>query len=133
MRKLDYDRIISEIQEWIKDYCKSANAEGIVVGISGGIDSAVTSTWCANALGKDAVIGLGLPCLSIPCGQLNTIRSRIPNSAIRTIEILLLIFPFILHLLKFLLKKVKRILFLIHYHIYNLWKNAEYFHDHLIE
>jgi len=66
MRKLDYDRIISEIQEWIKDYCKSANADGIVVGISGGIDSAVTSTLCANALGKDAVIGLGLPCFSNP-------------------------------------------------------------------
>ncbi|MHA2183299.1 MAG: NAD+ synthase [Promethearchaeota archaeon] len=66
MRKLDYDRIISDIQEWIKNYCKSVNAEGIVVGISGGIDSAVTSTLCANALGKDAVIGLGLPCISNP-------------------------------------------------------------------
>ena len=66
MRKLDYDRIISEIQKWISDYCKSANADGIVVGISGGIDSAVTSALCANAVGKDAVIGLGLPCLSNP-------------------------------------------------------------------
>ena len=66
MRKLDYDRIISEIQEWIDVYCKSINADGIVVGISGGIDSAVTSTLCSNAIGKDAIIGLGLPCLSNP-------------------------------------------------------------------
>jgi len=66
MRKLDYKRIISEIQKWIKAYCKSANTDGIVVGISGGIDSAVTSTLCTNAIGKDAVIGLGLPCLSNP-------------------------------------------------------------------
>ena len=66
MRKLDYDLIISEIQEWISDYCKTVNADGIVVGISGGVDSAVTSTLCANALGKNAVIGLGLPCLSNP-------------------------------------------------------------------
>ncbi|MFX0083859.1 MAG: NAD+ synthase [Candidatus Hodarchaeota archaeon] len=66
MRKLEYEQIISEIQNWIRDYCKSANADGIVVGISGGIDSAVTSTLCANAVGKDAVIGLGLPCLSNP-------------------------------------------------------------------
>jgi NAD+ synthase len=66
MRKLDYEQIISEIQKWISDYCKSANADGIIVGISGGIDSAVTSTLCANAVGKDAVIGLGLPCLSNP-------------------------------------------------------------------
>ena len=66
MRKLDYDQIISEIQEWIDDYCKSAKVDGIVVGISGGIDSAVTSTLCSNAIGKDAIIGLGLPCLSNP-------------------------------------------------------------------
>lgn len=66
MRTLDYDLTISTIQEWINDYCKSANADGIVVGISGGIDSAVTSTLCTNALGKDRVIGLGLPCLSNP-------------------------------------------------------------------
>ena len=66
MRKLDYDVIISEIQEWIFDYCKFANVDGIVVGISGGIDSAVTSFLCTNALGNDAVIGLGLPCLSNP-------------------------------------------------------------------
>lgn len=66
MRKLDYENIISGIQDWIRVYCKSVNADGIVVGISGGIDSAVTSTLCANALGKDAVIGLGLPCLSHP-------------------------------------------------------------------
>ncbi len=66
MRKLDYDQIISEIQEWIKNYCKSFNVDGIVVGISGGIDSAVTSTLCVNAIGKDFVIGLGLPCLSNP-------------------------------------------------------------------
>ena len=66
MRKLDYEGIISDIQEWISDYIKSANADGIVVGISGGIDSAVTSSLCTKAIGKDAVIGLGLPCLSNP-------------------------------------------------------------------
>ena len=66
MRKLDYDQIISEIQEWIDDYCKSAKVDGIVVGISGGIDSAVTSALCSKAIGKDAVLGLGLPCLSNP-------------------------------------------------------------------
>jgi NAD+ synthase len=66
MRKLDYDLIISEIQEWISDYCKAVNADGIVVGISGGIDSAVTTTLCVNAIGKRSVIGLGLPCLSNP-------------------------------------------------------------------
>ena len=56
MRKLDYDSIISKIQEWISDYCKTVNADGIVVGVSGGIDSAVTSALCANAIGIEKII-----------------------------------------------------------------------------
>jgi NAD+ synthase len=66
MRKLDYEQIIYDIQQWVKEYCNSANVDGIVIGLSGGIDSAVTSALCANAIGKDKIVGLGLPCLSIP-------------------------------------------------------------------
>ncbi|MFW9783880.1 MAG: NAD(+) synthase, partial [Candidatus Heimdallarchaeota archaeon] len=66
MRDLDYDKTINEIQQWIRDYVKNANVDGIVVGLSGGIDSAVTATLSVKSIGKEAVIGLGLPCLSIP-------------------------------------------------------------------
>ena len=66
MRKLDYEKIISEIKTWIKEYVISAKVNGIVIGISGGIDSAVTTSLCVKALGKKNVIGLGLPCSSIP-------------------------------------------------------------------
>ncbi|MFX1420340.1 MAG: NAD+ synthase [Promethearchaeota archaeon] len=66
MRELDYKKTILEIQKWIKEYTSSAKVNGIVVGISGGIDSAVTTTLCVNALGKENVIGLGLPCSSVP-------------------------------------------------------------------
>jgi NAD+ synthase len=64
MRKLDYKKLAVDIQNWIKNYVMSANAEGVVVGLSGGIDSAVTTALCANALGKENIIGLGLPCES---------------------------------------------------------------------
>jgi len=66
MRKLDYKQTISEIQKWIRNYVNSAKVKGIVVGISGGIDSAVTTSLCVSALGKENIIGLGLPCSSIP-------------------------------------------------------------------
>ncbi|MFX1329684.1 MAG: NAD+ synthase [Promethearchaeota archaeon] len=66
MRNLNYKKVISEIQNWIKDYVTSANVEGVVLGISGGIDSAVTAALCVNALNKQNVIGLGLPCSSVP-------------------------------------------------------------------
>lgn len=65
MRSLDYEQIIAKIQNWIKDYVTSAKVNGVVVGLSGGIDSAVTTTLCTKALGVKNVIGLGLPCSSI--------------------------------------------------------------------
>ncbi|MFX1313509.1 MAG: NAD+ synthase [Promethearchaeota archaeon] len=66
MRKLDYRRLITDIQNWIKNYVESANMKGIVLGISGGIDSAVTAALCVGALGKNNIMGLGLPCFSNP-------------------------------------------------------------------
>lgn len=66
MRTIDYKRTIDKIQKWIKEYVDSAQVDGIVVGLSGGIDSAVTSALCVKAIGKEKIIGLGLPCSSIP-------------------------------------------------------------------
>lgn len=65
MRSLDYANLSLEIQNWIKSYISSANAQGVIVGLSGGIDSAVTASLCCNALGNDRVIALYLPCESI--------------------------------------------------------------------
>ena len=65
MRKLDLEKVIVDIQEWINKYVKSAKANKVVVGLSGGIDSAVSATLCTKALGKENIIGLGLPCDSI--------------------------------------------------------------------
>jgi NAD+ synthase len=40
---------------------KEANAKGVVIGISGGIDSAVVGELCVKALGKDKVYGVIMP------------------------------------------------------------------------
>lgn len=66
MRKLDYVNLVDNIQNWIKDYVESSNLKGIIVGISGGIDSAVTAAMSVNAVGKENIIGVGLPCESNP-------------------------------------------------------------------
>jgi NAD+ synthase len=55
--------IITAIRQWIKDQVARAGAQGIVVGLSGGIDSAVVAALAKRAL-FDSVLGLILPCHS---------------------------------------------------------------------
>lgn len=45
---LDYEKINKHIVGWLSAYCEKAGLNGFVIGISGGIDSAVTSTLCAQ-------------------------------------------------------------------------------------
>lgn len=55
--------IITALSQWIKDQVARAGAQGIVVGVSGGIDSAVVAALAKRAL-PDRVLGLILPCHS---------------------------------------------------------------------
>lgn len=65
MRKLDLEKVIVDIQNWVNNYLISNGLEGVVVGLSGGIDSAVAAALCANAIGKRNVFTVGLPCNSM--------------------------------------------------------------------
>ncbi|MCX5900925.1 MAG: NAD(+) synthase [Proteobacteria bacterium] len=51
--------VIEYLVRWLREYCDSAGMNGFVVGISGGIDSAVTSTLCAQT-GKQTML-LNMP------------------------------------------------------------------------
>jgi len=52
----------NEIVTWIRNYFKENGPEcSVVVGISGGKDSSVTAALCAEALGKDRVVGVMMP------------------------------------------------------------------------
>ncbi len=54
-------KLSQEISDWIKRQVRDANKKGIVLGLSGGIDSAVVAVLSRKALG-DNVLGLILPC-----------------------------------------------------------------------
>ncbi|MEX0313283.1 MAG: NAD(+) synthase, partial [Allomuricauda sp.] len=56
------EKVIEHIVNWLRDYATKANCKGFVIGVSGGIDSAVTSTLCAKT-------GLDLLCLEMPIHQ----------------------------------------------------------------
>ncbi|MEM1257523.1 MAG: NAD(+) synthase [Bacteroidota bacterium] len=56
------EKVIEHIVNWLRDYAINANSKGFVIGVSGGIDSAVTSTLCAKT-------GLELLCVEMPIHQ----------------------------------------------------------------
>ncbi len=41
-------KVIDYIVDWLDDYCEQSGLNGFVIGVSGGIDSAVTATLCAK-------------------------------------------------------------------------------------
>lgn len=66
---LEKERLIKEIDgviNWIREYVESSHAKGVVVGNSGGKDSATVLALSSKALGKDRVLAIGMPCNSIP-------------------------------------------------------------------
>tara|TARA_R110002096_G_scaffold152972_10_gene316551 strand:- start:4699 stop:5487 length:789 start_codon:yes stop_codon:yes gene_type:complete len=66
------EKVVDYIVKWLKDYATNAGVNGFVIGISGGIDSAVTSTLCAKT-------GLHLMCIEMPIHQAPSQVSRAMN------------------------------------------------------
>lgn len=50
--------------QWIKEYVQKVGAKGIVVGNSGGKDSATVLGMATKAIGKDKVLAVSMPCYS---------------------------------------------------------------------
>ena len=59
---MNAERVTEHIVNWLKNYALKAKVNGFVIGISGGIDSAVTSALCAKT-------GLKLICVELPIHQ----------------------------------------------------------------
>jgi len=82
-RNLQIEKVNSHIVEWLNSYAKNSKVNGFVIGISGGVDSAVTSTLCAQT-------GLKVICVEMPIHQapsqvsrakehIEQLKSRFPN------------------------------------------------------
>ncbi len=65
-------KIIENITDWLKSYSLKSNSNGFVIGVSGGVDSAVTSTLCAKT-------GLPVWCLDLPILQSKDEHNRAVN------------------------------------------------------
>jgi len=58
---LDYSRVTIKLVDFIRRVVEEAGAKGVVVGLSGGVDSTVTAYLAVKALGSDRVLGLIMP------------------------------------------------------------------------
>ena len=63
------EKVSKHIISWLKEYAENAKVNGFVVGVSGGIDSAVTSTLCAST-------GFPTLCVEMPIHQAESQVSR---------------------------------------------------------
>ena len=66
---MNTEKVVDFIVNWLKEYAENAKMNGFVIGISGGIDSAVTSTLCAKT-------GLPTLCVEMPIHQAENQVSR---------------------------------------------------------
>ena len=65
MKKFNVKKEVDGITKFIKDYYEKNNLKGVVLGISGGKDSAVVAALFARAIGSENVIGVTLLCHSV--------------------------------------------------------------------
>jgi NAD+ synthase len=63
------EKVVNHIVNWLKEYAQNAKVKGFVIGVSGGVDSAVTSTLCAKT-------GLETLCIEMPIHQAESHVSR---------------------------------------------------------
>jgi NAD+ synthase len=83
--------LAQHISQWLTEYRQNANSNGFVVGISGGIDSALTSILCA-------LTNAPTICVTMPIKQtkaefdranehMKNLQERFPNVSVQTIDL----------------------------------------------
>ncbi len=88
---MNHKAVITHITNWLKAYSQASATQGFVIGISGGIDSAVTSTLCALT-GKKVIV------LNMPIRQskhefdrgtehMEWLKKNFPNVVSETVEL----------------------------------------------
>jgi NAD+ synthase len=64
--KKDQEKTVKIISEFIKDKTDESHTSGVVIGLSGGLDSSTTAYLCAKSLDKDHILGIIMPTVTTP-------------------------------------------------------------------
>lgn len=88
---MNTEKVANHIQTWLDDYLISSGLSGFVVGISGGVDSAVVSTLCALTGKKTLLVTMpirqGKPEHSRALKHMWKLRDRFPNISVLEVDL----------------------------------------------
>jgi NAD+ synthase (glutamine-hydrolysing) len=81
------EQLFAALSLGLRDYCRKCNFHSAVVGLSGGVDSAVTAVIAADALGAENVIGVSMPSPYSSHGSIEDARALARSLGIKFLEI----------------------------------------------
>src|SRR5207245_1945202 len=81
------EQLFAALSLGLRDYCRKCNFRSAVVGLSGGIDSAVTAVIAADALGAENVTGVSMPSPYSSRGSIDDARVLARNLGIEFLEV----------------------------------------------
>ena len=88
--KTRYDTVLDPVAEvyqalvlGTRDYIRKNGFEKVVIGLSGGVDSAMVATIAVDALGKDNVIGISMPSRYSSTGSVEDTKVLVKNLGIK--------------------------------------------------
>ena len=81
------EQLFAALSLGLRDYCRKCNFRSAVLGLSGGIDSAVTAAIAADALGAENVTGVSMPSPYSSRGSIDDAHAIARNLGIKFLEV----------------------------------------------
>src|ERR1051326_9080390 len=81
------EQLFAALSLGLRDYCRKCNFHSVVLGLSGGVDSAVTAVIAADALGAKNVVGVSMPSPYSSPGSIDDARALAQNLGIKFLEV----------------------------------------------
>ena len=87
----NWNDLAKDITSWIKDYARDQNIQSLVVGVSGGVDSAVVSTLCARTGIRTIVLNMPIHQKSVQdnlsVGHISWLKDNFENVEERSVDL----------------------------------------------
>ena len=82
--QINFEQACRAIITFIQSTVSQAQAKGVVIGLSGGVDSSLTAALCVRALGPERVLGILMPTLFTPLQDMMDARALAKQLQIST-------------------------------------------------